>query len=157
MGKNGEAFWRNLLPAKDLNDSSTLLDAEPVFIVVENIFCVYFVIELALRFGAFRYKRDCFKDAWFCFDSLLVALMVPWLGSSGMLLFFWNLQRHQHITILATLHCTTRSWIYPRYLRPGFLPLWSFLGGKTSGTNGTGLSQEWCCLGTSQILANMPK
>ena len=60
----------------DLNDSSTLLDAEPVFIVVENIFCVYFVIELALRFGAFRYKRDCFKDAWFCFDSLLVALMV---------------------------------------------------------------------------------
>lgn len=104
MGRNGEAFWRNLLPAKDLNDSSTLLDAEPVFIVVENIFCVYFVIELALRFGAFRYKRDCFKDAWFCFDSLLVALMVPWLGSSGMLLFFWNLQRHQHITIITLYH-----------------------------------------------------
>lgn len=137
MGKNGEAFWRNLLPAKDLNDSSTLLDAEPVFIVVENIFCVYFVIELALRFGAFRYKRDCFKDAWFCFDSLLVALMVPWLGSSGMLLFFLE------STTSSTHYYPCYITLYhPRYLRPGFLPLWSFLGGKTSGTNGTGLSQE---------------
>ena len=71
----------SLLPAKakDLNKSSTLLDAEPVFIVVENLFCVYFCVELGFRFGAFRLKRDCFKDAWFCFDSLLVGLMVLWL------------------------------------------------------------------------------
>eukprot|EP00435_Cladocopium_sp_Y103_P037208 s1613_g9.t2 len=60
----------------DLNKSSTLLDAEPVFIVVENLFCVYFCVELGFRFGAFRFKRDCLKDAWFCFDSLLVGLMV---------------------------------------------------------------------------------
>ena len=34
-----------------------------------------------------------------------------------------------------------QSWIYPRYLRPGFSPLWLLLGGKT-GTNETGLSVE---------------
>ncbi|CAJ1362352.1 unnamed protein product [Effrenium voratum] len=60
----------------DLNSASTLLDADAVFIIVENSFCVYFVFELAVRFGAFKVKRNCFRDAWFMFDSVLVALMV---------------------------------------------------------------------------------
>ncbi|CAE7205045.1 SCN5A [Symbiodinium microadriaticum] len=60
----------------DSNDAATLVDAQPVFIVVENLFCVYFSVELAIRFAAFRYKRNCMKDSWFVFDSVLVALMV---------------------------------------------------------------------------------
>ena len=61
--------------SKDSNDAATLVDAQPVFIVVENLFCVYFSVELAIRFAAFRYKRNCMKDSWFVFDSVLVALM----------------------------------------------------------------------------------
>ncbi len=101
MEKHGKTIVCNLLP-KDLNDSNTLLDAEPVFIVVENIFCVYFVIELGLRFGAFRFKRDCIKDAWFCFDALLVALMVPWLDSEEECFYLLESPgppQRQHITI----------------------------------------------------------
>ena len=47
--------------------------------MVENLFCVYFTVELAIRFAAFRYKRNCMKDSWFVFDSVLVALMASWL------------------------------------------------------------------------------
>ncbi|CAE7272183.1 Scn10a [Symbiodinium pilosum] len=65
----------------DNNDANTLLDAEPVFVVVENVFCVYFFSELLIRFAAFRVKRNCLRDGWFVFDSILVALMVfeTWL------------------------------------------------------------------------------
>ncbi|CAK9074673.1 unnamed protein product [Durusdinium trenchii] len=60
----------------DLNSSETLLDAEPVFVIMENLFCVYFCVELGFRFGAFKQKKNCAKDAWFVFDSVLVGLMV---------------------------------------------------------------------------------
>jgi len=56
----------------DLNNASILLDADPFFVVGANSFCAYFTFELAMRFGAFRRKRDCFKDPSFIFDSLLV-------------------------------------------------------------------------------------
>mmetsp|Transcript_39677 Transcript_39677/g.71399 ORF Transcript_39677/g.71399 Transcript_39677/m.71399 type:complete len:534 (+) Transcript_39677:98-1699(+) len=60
----------------DVNEASTLLDAEIQFQIAENIFCVYFVFEWTVRFAAFRNKCDGLQDGWFCFDSLLVALMV---------------------------------------------------------------------------------
>ena len=44
---------------------------------MENLFCVYFCVELGFRFGAFKQKKNCAKDAWFVFDSVLVGLMVP--------------------------------------------------------------------------------
>lgn len=52
------------------------LPLEPGSIVVENIFCVYFTIELVIRFLAYKSKLSCFWDAWFVFDSLLVACMI---------------------------------------------------------------------------------
>jgi len=58
----------------DWNDAVTLLDATPVFIVADCIFFAYFSFELGVRFGAFKYKRSCLKDAWFVFDSSLVTL-----------------------------------------------------------------------------------
>jgi len=60
----------------DNNDADDLLTAEPVFVVVENLFCVFFTFEICIRFGAFQRKWDCLQDGWFCFDTFLVALMV---------------------------------------------------------------------------------
>jgi hypothetical protein len=50
-------------------------------VVVENIYCVYFTFELIVRFLAFSPKRECAKDSWFVFDSVLVACMIfeTWL------------------------------------------------------------------------------
>jgi Na+-transporting methylmalonyl-CoA/oxaloacetate decarboxylase gamma subunit len=49
--------------------------------IVENLFCVYFSVELLIRFVAFPVKRQCIFDAWFVFDGILVACMVleTWL------------------------------------------------------------------------------
>jgi len=52
------------------------LPLEPYSIVIENIFCVYFTMEVVVRFLAFRRKLMCFKDAWFVFDTTLVTLMI---------------------------------------------------------------------------------
>lgn len=60
----------------DLNTAITLLDAEPVFQVAEHGFCVFFTFEWTVRFLSFRRKRNCARDAWFIFDSLLVTMMI---------------------------------------------------------------------------------
>lgn len=60
----------------DLNDSPELLKAHPVFQTAEHFFCAYFSFEWIMRFGAFRRKRDGLKDAWFCFDTFMVSMMV---------------------------------------------------------------------------------
>merc|ERR1712216_1109638 len=60
----------------DNNHSTTLLDAKPMFQVAENAFCVYFSFELLIRFMSFRHKVNCMRDAWFVFDSALVAIMI---------------------------------------------------------------------------------
>lgn len=60
----------------DWNTSATLLDAHWVFITAENVFCTYFSFEWAVRFFAFRHKRDCLQDGWFVFDSILVFFIV---------------------------------------------------------------------------------
>jgi len=46
------------------------------FIIMENIFAVYFTFEVVVRFIAFRRKLDCLSDQWFLFDSVLVLFMV---------------------------------------------------------------------------------
>jgi voltage-gated sodium channel len=58
----------------DWNTSSTLLDAGEGFIVADVLFFAYFSMELIIRFCAFERKFDCAKDAWFMFDTFLVAL-----------------------------------------------------------------------------------
>jgi len=60
----------------DYNPGSMLLNSPPFFQIVEHGFCVYFCFEWTLRFGAFEQKLNCFKDAWFVFDSMLVGTMV---------------------------------------------------------------------------------
>eukprot|EP00930_Biecheleria_cincta_P063271 TRINITY_DN4878_c0_g2_i1.p1 TRINITY_DN4878_c0_g2~~TRINITY_DN4878_c0_g2_i1.p1 ORF type:complete len:573 (-),score=128.95 TRINITY_DN4878_c0_g2_i1:207-1925(-) len=65
----------------DTNDAETLLEAPWYYQLCENLFCLFFTFELLVRFGAFRNKLDCLKDAWFKFDGCLVTLMVgeTWL------------------------------------------------------------------------------
>jgi len=60
----------------DYNKATVLSEAPWPFQIVDNLFTVFFSFEIVLRFGAFEHKRDAFKDTWFCFDSLLVGLMV---------------------------------------------------------------------------------
>jgi len=60
----------------DLNHEPLLYDSHPVFVIAENLFCIYFFVELLIRFAAFAVKLDCFKDKWFQFDLVLVVFMV---------------------------------------------------------------------------------
>eukprot|EP00930_Biecheleria_cincta_P041678 TRINITY_DN2860_c0_g1_i1.p1 TRINITY_DN2860_c0_g1~~TRINITY_DN2860_c0_g1_i1.p1 ORF type:complete len:850 (-),score=163.91 TRINITY_DN2860_c0_g1_i1:418-2967(-) len=60
----------------DYNNASILIDADPVFQVMEHSFAVFFVFELMVRFLAFAEKRNCLHDGWFLFDSCLCVLMV---------------------------------------------------------------------------------
>jgi voltage-gated sodium channel len=85
----------------DWNKASDLVDYDPVFQVMEHLFCIYFTAEWIVRFLAFKRKVDGLFDAWFVFDSCLVFMMVmeTWvlvvitqitggqspLGSTGML------------------------------------------------------------------------
>jgi len=59
----------------DYNQAASLNKADLVFIICENIFAFYFTMELAVRFGALRHKRNCFKDNWFKFDSALLGII----------------------------------------------------------------------------------
>eukprot|EP00929_Paragymnodinium_shiwhaense_P108048 TRINITY_DN7437_c1_g1_i1.p1 TRINITY_DN7437_c1_g1~~TRINITY_DN7437_c1_g1_i1.p1 ORF type:complete len:598 (+),score=184.32 TRINITY_DN7437_c1_g1_i1:87-1880(+) len=68
------ALW--LAIDTDNNKADTLANADAIFIVVENFFCFYFTFEWAVRFGAFKWKPDGLRDAWFVFDSILVMFMV---------------------------------------------------------------------------------
>uniref|UniRef100_A0A7S0BC97 Ion transport domain-containing protein n=1 Tax=Pyrodinium bahamense TaxID=73915 RepID=A0A7S0BC97_9DINO len=56
------------------SDGTTPL--EPASIVVENVFCVFFFLELVVRFLAFRRKCRCWRDPWFDFDAVLLVFMV---------------------------------------------------------------------------------
>jgi len=60
----------------DHNNAVVLLDADPVFQISENVFCTFFSIELLIRFLAFKNKRNCMKDWWFVFDSILLVGMI---------------------------------------------------------------------------------
>lgn len=59
------------------------LPLEPASVVVELTFSIGFTVELVVRFLAFERKSACFRDAWFVFDTLLLAFM--W-NDMGMLL-----------------------------------------------------------------------
>mmetsp|Transcript_54031 Transcript_54031/g.126173 ORF Transcript_54031/g.126173 Transcript_54031/m.126173 type:complete len:808 (-) Transcript_54031:80-2503(-) len=72
----------------DLNKHHSLIGAEPVYVVVENIFCTLFIIELLVRFCGFRVKRKCVHDLWFVFDMALVILMVAELWILPIIIIF---------------------------------------------------------------------
>mmetsp|Transcript_137201 Transcript_137201/g.273817 ORF Transcript_137201/g.273817 Transcript_137201/m.273817 type:complete len:744 (-) Transcript_137201:47-2278(-) len=77
IGLNALWIWIDT----DYNPGTMLLNSPPVFQVVEYFFCMYFTFEWTMRFGAFKRKCNGLRDAWFVFDSLLVATMVfeTWL------------------------------------------------------------------------------
>lgn len=65
----------------DWNDGDSLYESHTAFIVMENFFCSYFLLEWIVRFGAFASKWNCLVDTWFKFDSALVFLAIceTWL------------------------------------------------------------------------------
>lgn len=60
----------------EFNDAVIISEADWGFIMVENLFCTYFTVELLIRFGAYKRTCNALKDAWFLFDLLLVSLMI---------------------------------------------------------------------------------
>jgi hypothetical protein len=57
---------------------------------MDNLFCIYFFMEITLRFLAYKCLCKMFVDGTFLFDTFLVSLMVwstwiqPWLYHAGM-------------------------------------------------------------------------
>ncbi|CAK0791456.1 unnamed protein product [Prorocentrum cordatum] len=58
------------------NKADSIVDAHPVFIVAENIFCLYFTVEWVIRLMAFEEKLYGLNSNWFMFDTVLVVMMV---------------------------------------------------------------------------------
>jgi len=80
----------------EYNKKELLVEADAVFIVLENIFCVFFAFEWLVRVIAFEKKLNMLRDMWIIFDGVLVFFMIveTWIlcivsafrasGSSGM-------------------------------------------------------------------------
>eukprot|EP00928_Gymnodinium_smaydae_P004128 TRINITY_DN11436_c0_g1_i1.p1 TRINITY_DN11436_c0_g1~~TRINITY_DN11436_c0_g1_i1.p1 ORF type:complete len:955 (-),score=190.19 TRINITY_DN11436_c0_g1_i1:86-2530(-) len=60
----------------DYNNAETLMEADPVFQVAENLFCLFFTAELLIKVCALKKKRDTFVNPWMLFDLFLVTTMV---------------------------------------------------------------------------------
>lgn len=60
----------------DLNHAQVILDANPVFQVADNMFTLFFLLEISVRLFAFKDKSFAFTDANFVFDFCLVDIMV---------------------------------------------------------------------------------
>eukprot|EP00440_Ansanella_granifera_P017060 gb/GFBE01018533.1/.p1 GENE.gb/GFBE01018533.1/~~gb/GFBE01018533.1/.p1 ORF type:complete len:788 (+),score=188.57 gb/GFBE01018533.1/:1-2364(+) len=90
----------------DNNPATTLNEAEPVFQVVETLFCLYFCAEIFTRFMAFVKKAHAFRDKWFVFDSILVLNMVveTWLVPLTLLLMNdKNIEKTLNVSMLRIL------------------------------------------------------
>ena len=48
----------------EFNDALIISEADWGFIMVENLFCTYFTVELLIRFGAYKRTCNALKDAW---------------------------------------------------------------------------------------------
>jgi len=60
----------------DYNKASVLIQAPLIFQLVDNAICLYFLLELVVRFLSFSSKCEAFKQFAFNFDLFLVLLMV---------------------------------------------------------------------------------
>eukprot|EP00931_Biecheleriopsis_adriatica_P031561 TRINITY_DN18490_c0_g2_i1.p1 TRINITY_DN18490_c0_g2~~TRINITY_DN18490_c0_g2_i1.p1 ORF type:complete len:651 (-),score=121.77 TRINITY_DN18490_c0_g2_i1:55-1965(-) len=65
----------------DYNKASILCNASLIFQIADNFICVYFLVELLVRFMAFRCAKDAFNDTAFNLDLFLVLSMITdtWL------------------------------------------------------------------------------
>ena len=57
------AIWIGI--EMSFNPAEVLAYAEPPFIIVENLFCVFFFVEIVLRLHAFSRMCNAFRDRWF--------------------------------------------------------------------------------------------
>jgi len=60
----------------DHNNADSIVDADVIFQVVENLFCAFFAFEIIVRTLAFQDIRNAFKDSWYVFDLTLAFMMV---------------------------------------------------------------------------------
>mmetsp|Transcript_22505 Transcript_22505/g.49704 ORF Transcript_22505/g.49704 Transcript_22505/m.49704 type:complete len:557 (+) Transcript_22505:38-1708(+) len=51
-------------------------DERWIFLLVDNLFCLFFSFELVIRFRAFRKTSFAISDAWFLYDLLLLMIMI---------------------------------------------------------------------------------
>mmetsp|Transcript_97080 Transcript_97080/g.274385 ORF Transcript_97080/g.274385 Transcript_97080/m.274385 type:complete len:671 (-) Transcript_97080:78-2090(-) len=58
------------------NPDTTIYSSEAVYQVFEHLFCIYFTLEIIVRFCAFKEKHLCIHDTWFMIDSFLVVLTI---------------------------------------------------------------------------------
>eukprot|EP00930_Biecheleria_cincta_P042747 TRINITY_DN29412_c0_g3_i1.p1 TRINITY_DN29412_c0_g3~~TRINITY_DN29412_c0_g3_i1.p1 ORF type:complete len:781 (+),score=205.51 TRINITY_DN29412_c0_g3_i1:144-2486(+) len=58
------------------NDAEVLYNADALFIVGEQLFCLVFFLEIVVRFLAYKQTISAFLDRWFVFDFTLVVFMV---------------------------------------------------------------------------------
>lgn len=59
-----------------INESALLINADPGIIVVENMLCMAFSVEIIVRFFAFKSKLRALRDFWFIYDFFLAFFMV---------------------------------------------------------------------------------
>ena len=57
------AIWIGI--EMSFNPAEVLAYADPPFIIVENLFCVFFFAEIVLRLHAFSRMCNAFRDKWF--------------------------------------------------------------------------------------------
>merc|ERR1712032_844167 len=66
------ALWMAI--ESDTNDIQMLAESPLFFQIVENLFCVFFLMEWLMRCVAFKRKCDGLRDRWFVFDGVLALL-----------------------------------------------------------------------------------
>jgi len=71
----------------DQNKKEVLSEAPLLYQIVDNLFCIFFTLEIAVRFFSFRVKMDSVRHAQFMFDLFLVVLMV-WETWIAVFLFY---------------------------------------------------------------------
>lgn len=85
-------FWISI--DTDYNKATILCEAEPLFQIVNNLFCLVFTFEIVVRFWAFANKCNALTEAWFVFDFFLVFFMA-WETWVSVILYLWDFQALQ--------------------------------------------------------------
>eukprot|EP00931_Biecheleriopsis_adriatica_P021530 TRINITY_DN14061_c0_g1_i1.p1 TRINITY_DN14061_c0_g1~~TRINITY_DN14061_c0_g1_i1.p1 ORF type:complete len:725 (+),score=173.71 TRINITY_DN14061_c0_g1_i1:44-2218(+) len=75
-----------------INDADLLIEADPVVVAAENVFCIFFTFEFVVRLLAFEDKRYALKDRWLIFDGILVAFMVLETWMMYFIMLFGNMK-----------------------------------------------------------------
>lgn len=69
-----QAIWIGV--DTNYNTADSLHSSDLLFVIVEQVFCIFFVFEIVIRFAAFKYTCFALTDGWWLFDFVLVVFMV---------------------------------------------------------------------------------